>query len=129
MQSLRHSRFTVLALMCVALLGARVGGAHLHLCLDGSEPPAALHIEGGEHHDDHHLSGTHDDVDVPLLAEALTKAGKTGFDLPALLLTVWLTFLFLRRTVQPRVPLPFRLTAFSDFLRPPLRGPPLLISR
>lgn len=118
----------LLTLICAALLFARLGGAHVHLCLDGSEPPASLHVTDSGHHADHHDGQTHDDRDVSLLGDALTKSGKSGFDLPFVLAALWLaTVLFARlRITAADSPPPY--ASPPRFHRPPLRGPPLHVS-
>lgn len=123
------NRPLLLTLLLAALLTARVGGAHLHLCFDGSEPPASLHFSDAGHHDDHHADEAHDDVDVSLIAEAAAKLGKLSLDLP-LLVTASLILFGLWLAAQ-RPPSPYRgPRAASDpySLRPPVRGPPRLIS-
>ena len=114
----------LLTLICAALLFARLGGGHLHLCLDGSEPPASLHVTDSGHHADHHDDQGHDDRDVSLLDDALTKSGKSGLDLPLLLAALWLAVLFARLRITAADPPP-RSTSPPRFCRPPLRGPPL----
>lgn len=119
----------LLTLLLAALLVARLGGAHMHLCFDGSEPPASLHFSDTDHHDDHHADEAHEDVDVSLMAEAAAKLGKLSLDLP-LLLAAALAIFGLWLTVKwPLLPYPLPW-AVSDphSLRPPLRGPPRLIS-
>ena len=114
----------LLTLACVAVLAGRIGGAHLHLCFDGSEPPASLHFNESGHPDDHHLDSAHDDLDISAIGEAIAKAGKVSLDLPALLFFAFLLCLLapsqgrlLLHRSPPRVATP-------AFLRPPLRGPP-----
>jgi len=123
-----RSRRWLLVLALVAFVSARVAGAHLHLCLDGSEPPSAVHaMDGGfEHHPEE--PGSHEDLDVDPLQNALAKAAK--LDLPVLgpapssLLTVvpqsrWQPV----RTLEVAAPAgPVR------FLIPPSRGPPAAFS-
>lgn len=116
----------LLTLVCVALLFAPLGGAHLHLCLDGSEPPASLHVTDSGHHADHRDDRAHDDRDVSLVGDALTKSGKSGFDLPLLLAALWLvTVLFARLRITAAAASPQRAASPPRFCRPPLRGPPL----
>lgn len=123
----RESRFQtwLLALLCVALLLGRVNGAHLHLCLDGSEPPASLHLSETGHDADHHNDTAHDDVDVTLPGDAASKPAKLSLDLPLLVLALLL--LRLPRTAAPRLRNRGRPAHTTDplLLRPPLRGPPL----
>jgi hypothetical protein len=115
----------LLTLICAALLFARLGGGHLHLCLDGSEPAASLHVANPEHHADHHSDPGHDVRDVSLLDDALTKSGKSDLDLPLLLAALWLmTVLFARLRITAAAPPP-PWTSRPRFCRPPRRGPPL----
>jgi hypothetical protein len=136
------SRRWILALFTVAFLVARVTGAHLHLCLDGSEPLAQLHVSDVSEVDHHHAaehslpdphgavgadvhSDSHDDVDVDALGNVVAKAAK--LDLPVIALLAWcLAFVyvaFVRQSVpaivrQPEHPPP-------RYLRPLLRAPPV----
>lgn len=115
----------LLTLVCVALLFVRLGGAHMHLCFDGSVPPASLHVTDSGHHADHHDGAAHDDRDVWLIGDALTQSGKLGMDLPLLLASVWLmALLFARPRLVPADPPPVSGRRLH-FLRPLLRGPPL----
>jgi hypothetical protein len=122
---------SLLTLLCAALLVARIGGAHLHLCFDGSEPAAAFHVlDASGHHDDAPAAGApHQDADVAVAGDALAKAGKSAFELPALLLGA-LLLLALSEIPLRRAP-PVRTAAVPSapqFLRPPLRGPPAFSS-
>jgi hypothetical protein len=118
----------LLVLVCVALLSTRLTGAHLHLCLDGSEPPASVHFVDTGCHGNHHVDNQHNDVDVPLVADALSKSGKSGIGLD-LLLVLLSVFVWAWQTITRPRPIwhpPRALaTASPPFLRPPLRGPPL----
>lgn len=118
----------LLTLLCVALLLARVGGAHLHLCFDGSEPPASLHFNEVNHQAEHHTDSAHDDLDVSAVGDTITKSGLLNLDLPALLFVVLLLSL---TTAQGRLAFAPRRqagVAVPPFLRPPLRGPPAFAS-
>lgn len=115
----------LLTLVCVALLFARLGGAHMHLCLDGSGPPASLHVTDAGHHADHHDGAAHDDRDVWLIGDALTQSGKLGMDLPLLLATFWLVILLFTRLRPVPADPPRVADSPPRFCRPPLRGPPL----
>lgn len=119
------SRVWLLLLICGALLFARLGGAHLHLCLDGSEPPAGLHVTHSGHHADHHDDRAHDDRDVSLLDDALTQSGKSDFDLPLLLTALWLVTVLSTRLRITAADSPQPSASPPRFCRPPLRGPPL----
>ena len=115
----------LLALLCAAMLAARAGGAHLHLCLDGSEPPSGLHLfDLGQHHDDPGADRAHSDVEVDFAGELIAK-GKVQWQLPLALLAAVvllgllspsrLAVLWISRSFLPPHPL---------FLRPPQCGPP-----
>ncbi|MBC7982261.1 MAG: hypothetical protein H7Y02_00245, partial [Candidatus Obscuribacterales bacterium] len=123
----------LLVLLCILVVMMRVGGAHVHFCFDGSEPPASLHLDGdgGLHHlDDHHdgssahdaVAGVqHSDLDVNLVTDVLLK--KTGgLDSLVLLFTFALT-LFLFPLIRRLLPSATLLPASSRraHLRPPLR--------
>jgi hypothetical protein len=99
--------------------------AHVHLCFDGHDPPAAVHLTGGSDHDhsldeDANCSG---DVDVDLENQALAKTVK--HDLLAIASAIVWTLAFegdasnpLPVIAQPR-PIPPPL-----YTHPPLRAPP-----
>ncbi|MGK2942352.1 MAG: hypothetical protein ACSLFJ_11840 [Immundisolibacter sp.] len=115
----------LLTLVCVALLFVRLGGAHMHLCFDGGEPPASLHVTDASHHAEHHDGQDHVDRDVSLLGDALTKFGKSSLDQPLLLAAFWLVVLLLAR-LRIRPAEPPRVAIYPPrFCRPPPRGPPL----
>lgn len=116
----------LLALLCVAVLAGRVGGAHLHLCLDGNEPPSDLHLfELGQHHDEGEPGQAHHDVDVVLVGDLIAKS-KVQWQLPLALLATLVLFGLLRIPRGLRVPWVSRpfLPPPPLFLRPPLCGPP-----
>jgi hypothetical protein len=122
----------LLTLLCILVVALRVSGAHLHLCLDGSEPPAAMHFDGdaGLHHlgeNSHAADAVHSDRDVDLIADALIKKSDTGFDLLFLLaaFAVFLRFLPSVLRLLPPVELLLPATAHRAHLRPLVRGPPL----
>jgi hypothetical protein len=116
----------VIVFFVVAFLMARLTGAHLHLCFDGSEPPAQLHVSDDaeiHHHADDPQS--HDDLDVDVLDDVLAKVAK--HDSTAVALVVWcLTLLLVAVVLQPARsaiwPPPLRP---PRFLRPLLRAPPV----
>ncbi|MGH7292026.1 MAG: hypothetical protein ACREJT_12490 [Myxococcota bacterium] len=129
-------RTILLTLLCVAVFVVRAGGAHLHLCFDGQEPPASLHVldidiheAGADANADAGMSLPHEDLDVALAEQTLSKY-KPALDLPLFLLAA----LALLLLAQPRRRAPVVRTAVARalaplFLRPPPRGPPLLLSR
>ncbi len=122
----------LIALVCVGLLVLRLGDAHLHLCLDGTEPPIAMHLgDSGVHHTDE--SAEHDtanpehaDRDVAVGADALVKKPTGSIELPllAVLFGLLLFYLARLRDVLPVYLPPPRLSPVRAHLRPPLRGPP-----
>ncbi len=117
----------LLTLFCVALLVVHVGGAHLHLCFDGSEPPSSLHLmDSGLHHAGPGADAGHQDVNLALAGEALTKLklGSIDLDLPVLLIAALLVWSLLQAP-RHRVPV---FSSAARILWPPLRGPPLLTS-
>jgi hypothetical protein len=125
MSRLRPTTRLLLMLMCVLAVGLRVSGAHVHLCLDGGEAPSALHLQ--PEGDLHHAEGTHNDIDVSLAGHPLFKKGGAGLD-PLFIIA------FVHGLVAPpmeRIAPSWRqlnapVALPSPFLRPPLRGPPLV---
>ncbi|MBL8201070.1 MAG: hypothetical protein JNK40_08880 [Chromatiales bacterium] len=113
------------ALLCTAVLLPRLGGPHLHLCLDGSAPPIALHVSdaGAEAGDGHHEAGSsHEDQTVDVSSPVLGKVWPPGLD-SALILVLALFLCALHGVLLPLsggMPVP----VLPLFLRPPLRGPP-----
>lgn len=129
MQFTRRYRLQWIMLLSVTLLLTRLADSHLHLCFDGGEPPVSLHtLDTDVHHDADDT--THNDQDVDLPSATLAKVFSYLAD--AALLFTCLTCLVMLLTPQ-RKPLCFYrcLLAQSDrrLLRPPLRGPPLLLPR
>lgn len=130
---MRNSRLHhpwLLTLLCVMLLVVRVGGAHLHLCFDGGEPPVSFHLEdAGIHHQESGVSAPHQDQEVMLADEAIGKFSKLSLELPVLLVAALLAWAV---PLAPRQPAPGYSPPFyalaARLLRPPLRGPPLTLS-
>lgn len=122
-------RSLLMVLLCIAILVVRVGGAHLHLCLDGQEAPASVHLaDDGLHHDAADATDAgHHDVDLDLGNEDLL-AKLTKIDLPGIALLV-VVFLLLSAFHRTRADFPDPLLCGAGrrvHLRPPLRGPPCL---
>ena len=121
----RKSRFA-LALLCAFMVAMRVAGAHLHLCLDGTEPPVSLHVaDTGSHHAEE-PGESHVDRDVTISGDYVAKKSSFGLDLAMLAAILFMLLLLPMRRgatrqahTAPLLPLPARL-----HLRPPLRGPP-----
>lgn len=121
-----RAKLALLVLLCAVVLFPRLGGAHLHFCLDGTEPVVGLRtidtnssespLDVGEDHQDQ-------TSDVDAASPVLVKFWPPYFDgalVPIVL--VWsvplrqnLALPALHAIVLPESPL---------FLRPPLRGPP-----
>jgi hypothetical protein len=122
----------LIALLCIAVLILRVGGAHLHLCFDGSEPPMSMHLgDSGVHHADEttdyaSVADEHADRDVLIGADALVKKPSGSFEIPllAVLFGLLLFYVVRRRDVLPDFSPPAQLSPVRAHLRPPLRGPP-----
>ena len=127
----RHSnksRFLI-AVLCVAIVAVRVGGLHAHLCMDGSEPPLTFHVaDSGIHHLDE-PGAVHIDRDMTIASDLVMKKPFGGFDLLLLgAICALLLFLVVRaRNVLAFPPLPVPVRSARTHLRPPLRGPPLLV--
>ena len=107
------------------LFAVRSADAHVHMCLDGQEPLASLHVaDAGVHHTDAGVQQQHNDKDVKYASDGTFKKGESA-DL-LLVATVWSLVNFLSPYTAERPPhvastpvLPVRA-----YLRPPLRGPP-----
>jgi hypothetical protein len=109
----------------VLVLLAQAAGTHVHLCLDGGEPPMSVHGSAAGDHADHHDDGQHQDIDLTWAAGTVLKPSQALPVLPPLLLAVlWVCLLGAlcatgtRWTRGPRLPPSFLLQ------RPPPRGPP-----
>ena len=106
---------------------ARLSGTHLHLCFDGSEPRASVHlVEDGDA--DFHLGAhsPHEDLDVSLVGNVLLEHDIAGVSLlPAVIGVMVLLGLLWTGTVRLPVlrqhaPCPTSILRF----RPPSRAPP-----
>ena len=122
-------RFFVAAL-CVAMIALRAGGLHVHMCMDGSEPPLSLHVaDSGIHHLDEAEAGeAHADHDMAIASDVVVKKPTGDFDL-SLVAAFGAILLFLvarRRDLSPLSPEPMPVRSARSRLRPPLRGPPRL---
>jgi hypothetical protein len=125
---LRHSPIArLLWLFAIALLLVRVGEAHLHLCLDGQQPAAAMHVEDAPTHSGAKVSDDgHNDVDVDLSVSPWVK--KVGVDeLPTILFASILLALLLPILKSTSPPARLLVPSLGPVwgLRPPLRGPPV----
>lgn len=120
----------IVASLCLALLLIRVSGVHLHLCLDGSEPPVSYHVaDSGVHHQDEHGAGeSHSDRDMPVAKDAVVKKSSAASDALLLLVALALLLFLLPPSRQRRLAALPAAPPRRGFvwLRPPLRGPPSL---
>jgi hypothetical protein len=126
MRALRQSQW-FLALLCVLLIGARISGAHWHLCFDRTEAPLSMHIGDIDLHDGGSATdGLHQDTDLKLVDSGLIKSmsgGWSGAMLFAVFACLWLLPLRTRSVLYSR----YRLPSFPNDPRPlhaPPRAPP-----
>jgi hypothetical protein len=123
----RKPRSWIVALGAL-LLVARLGSDHVHLCFDGSEPPATVHgIDSGIHHEEgagHDDGIEHVDGEVQLpgftAGKAKSAQADSGFVAPTLWRLVAIRPAAAVRVAEPALPEP----TTRPFLRPPTRGPP-----
>jgi hypothetical protein len=137
------SRRWIIGFALVAFVIARLTGAHLHMCFDGSEPLAQLHVSdtaGVDHHADesdhyhagdadHHIASVdhhelatqaHEDVDVDMLGSMVAKNAK--FDLPISALVAWcLVFIYVAAAATATS----AQVSATSFARPASLNPPL----
>ncbi len=129
MRSVPRLRIVLLSTLVFLFAGVANVHAHVHLCLDGQEPPAAMHVDDPhdlDHHVDHHADevDSHQDVDVDVPAQVVAKTLKV--ELPCLgPIASWEGFEpFVAETgAIPEVDRSFSPAALPHW-RPPLRGPP-----
>lgn len=125
----RYSRSVWIWSFILALITMQLGDAHMHLCFDGQEPPASLHVyDTSRHHPPLGMDETHTDKDVNVdVASAVLakKAGTSGdmpgpirTDAPSLLLPVY-------RAAHSFAALPLLPASLRWYFQPPQRGPPL----
>ena len=115
--------YCLLAMMFVV---ARTADAHAHLCSDGKEPPAAVHVADGDVHPcETDTSQQHQgDQDIQLSADVVAKKpAPSDAWIPCI---VALDLLFIARPLSDPIP---DLAQTDDtrpplFRVPPLRGPP-----
>lgn len=112
--------------LALALFVARSADAHFHLCLDGQEPRASVHVaDGGIHHSDETVPQTHDDQDVKVVSDSVVKKGESAADL-WVLATAWslVDYLSYFTAEPPQYTAVAPSLSIRSYLRPPLRGPP-----
>jgi hypothetical protein len=110
-----------------AVLAVRVSDTHLHLCFDGHEAPASVHIaDASVHHDNPHDKEGRADTDVNPFVGAFVKKADVDTDLALLAVVAVLGLLIPAIREIPSIRAPLIHGVRSPFwLRPPLRGPPL----
>ncbi|HTU65075.1 MAG TPA: hypothetical protein VMF52_03910 [Steroidobacteraceae bacterium] len=112
-------------LFALMLVIVRTADAHAHLCQDGKEPPASIHLaDGGAHACEEGSQGHSGDEDVSFTHDVVLK--KSSID--DLWIPLAVAFVILRGDAPSEEPAvgdlaPVRISA-PHFLRPPLRGPP-----
>lgn len=127
---MRRARTTLTMILIAALLCVRLAGPHWHLCFDGTEPPAALQLQGHEFTTDlgtdpKSSTKPKQDFDIDLLGQLMAKFAKASLDNPVFILAVIVLMLMppimaIRRAPAPN---PWRPPNRSG-IRPPLRAPP-----
>lgn len=110
------------ALFCAVVLLPRLGGPHLHLCLDGAAPAVYLHLSdafGSQLPD-----ADHDDPPMKMPSPVVGKISSLGSGVllvsAVLLMVVALQQALLLLPLPPVIAVPRR----PPYLRPLLRGPP-----
>jgi hypothetical protein len=124
-------RSVLIVLLALTVLFARMGNAHLHLCFDGAEPSSSVHILDFDFHDENMASvasksAPHQDLNISLVTNELSKTNKLNADDIALLAAVLALFglLIFSKSAAPIGYTRHYVTA-PQYLRPPLRGPPV----
>ncbi|MET0532853.1 MAG: hypothetical protein ABW171_01400 [Steroidobacter sp.] len=112
----------------LAVLAVRLSDTHLHLCFDGQEPPASVHLaDASVHHDeDHGDESAHADQDIDPFIGTVVKSDDDTQPLLAFIVGALLTIDLI--PPDPAVPAfnrePLTVSDPPFYLRPPLRGPP-----
>ena len=119
-----RTRLTLFYILCVLVLLPRLGGPHLHLCLDGSGPAISLHTTNGAG-DEALLDAddSHQDETVDVATPVISKVWPPGLDGVLFLLAIMVLFIARQIMLRPIV-LTIARPQVPLFLRPPLRGPP-----
>jgi hypothetical protein len=71
-------------LFCIVLLSVQIGGAHLHVCFDGTEKTVSVHA-GELNVQDEHSGIHHADTDLNLVDSGVTKTYVQLLHAPALI--------------------------------------------
>ena len=120
----RNISWCLLALMLVIV---RIADAHAHICADGKEPPASIHLgDGSSHPCDEEQSNDHDgDKNVQIGGDVVLKKAPSP-EHPWIPAFVAFAIDFAAPGSNEAIlnePLAVRVAA-AAYLRPPLRGPP-----
>lgn len=113
-------------LLCTILLVVRLGGAHLHLCFDGQETFASVHLaDAGDRFEHTDAEPTHNDSNIDLSSVGLSKLSKLDVSLLALIFSIaaWQFGDPRSRWIQVRTVL-VSIGSLPHVVPPP-RGPPL----
>jgi hypothetical protein len=118
-----RTRQLIFALFCAAVLLPRLGGPHVHLCLDGAAPAVYAHVSdaaGG-----HFPDADHEDPSIDLSSPATGKLSAQGAGV--LLVFAVLLLVLASRQALLLLPLPAGIAVPQrpPFFRPLLRGPPV----
>lgn len=120
-----RARPALFVVLCAIVLLPRLGGPHLHLCLDGSAPAVALHVSDGGGEDLLSRSDdSHRDRTVEVSNPVIGKVWPPSLDGPLFLIFA-LVLAIARQTPLPPVLRTIPVPRSPLFLRPPLRGPPV----
>lgn len=114
-------------MLAIALVAMRMSGIHLHLCTDGQEAAASVHLlDGSIHHAGDDADEGHQDRDLSIFGAAIFKKYDAAGDVIPLLGVLFLLF------VLPRVRSSISFARITElppgprlYFTPPLRGPPL----
>ena len=117
-----RARLALLVVLCAIVLLPRLGGPHLHLCLDGAGPAVALHMSDGDG-EDSGIDDSHQDQTVQVSNPVFGKVWPPSLD-GALVLIFAVLLVIARQTAPLPVLRTIRVPGSPLFLRPPLRGPP-----
>lgn len=117
-----RARLALFVVLCAIVLLPRLGGPHLHLCLDGAGPAVALHMSDGDG-EDSGIDDSHQDQTVQVTNPVVGKVWPPSLD-GALVLMFALLLVISHQTSLLPVLRTIRVPGSPLFLRPPLRGPP-----
>jgi hypothetical protein len=96
-----RARLALFVVLCAIVLLPRLGGPHLHLCLDGAGPAVALHMSDG---DGEHsgIDDSHQDQTVEVRNPVFRKVWPPALD--GALVLIFAVLLVIARQTAPRFP-------------------------